>query len=113
MSSHTPGPWQMVQEDKGQNELSRRLHGKKPMYRVESANLGHGFVGYFRRKRDAQLAAAAPELQNIILHLRDALRCKSPEDMVLYLMNQGLSARNIDIFLEKIIHGVDEYGNPY
>ena len=64
--TYTPGPWQMIQEDKGRNELSRQNHGRNPIYRVESANFGHGFVGYFRRKRDAILAAAAPELYEAV-----------------------------------------------
>ena len=63
--SYTPGPWQMLQEEKGQNDLSRRVHGKAPVYRVESANGGHWFIGYFRKKKDARLAAAAPELLEV------------------------------------------------
>lgn len=73
--SHTRGPWQALQEDKGRNELSRRIHGKSPIYRVESANGGHWFVGYFRRKKDAKLAAAAPDL----LEACEALLAGAPE----------------------------------
>ena len=70
--SHTPGPWKMLQEEKGQNDLSRRVHGKAPVYRVESANGGHWFIGYFRRKKDARLAAAAPELLEVIREAVDS-----------------------------------------
>ena len=73
--SHTPGPWKMLQEEKGQNDLSRRVHGKAPVYRVESANGGHWFIGYFRRKKDARLAAAAPELLEELREMLYYARC--------------------------------------